>query len=261
MVSGALKKFYETVNSKKTVLCLSTDPDPTIYQSRRERLRFCEKIINETAEYISAVKVNENFIRDFSLEDNRFVTDLARENGLLTIYDCKMGDIENTNKAGLWLVQRMGYDFVTFNPILGNLHEAVKDAREIGVGILALLHPSNPSSRKYYRSFMANKKMLYELILDDVTASEAEGVVLGLHPDLNGEEIKLVRRKLGEERIILFPGVGAQGGDPDKAIKYGGRWILINVGRTIIGSPNPRQTAEEIAKHLNELRSRYSLNS
>ncbi|MEM2238262.1 MAG: orotidine 5'-phosphate decarboxylase [Candidatus Caldarchaeum sp.] len=254
METEVLRKFDAAVEAKQSILCLGLDPDPSTYVSREDKLGFCLKIIKTVAENVSAVKVNENFVRDLSVEDHVHITSLARENGLLTVYDCKMGDIENTNRAGLQLVKRMGYDLVTFNPVLGNLQDAVRDAAGFGVGVLALLHPSNPASRKYYRAVLEDGRRLYELFLEDVCASGAEGVVLGLHPELAPEEIASIRARLGEEKIILFPGFGVQGGDPRTAVKHGGRRILVNVGRTILSSPNPKQTAAELSKQLNELR-------
>jgi orotidine-5'-phosphate decarboxylase len=44
---------------------------------------------------------------------------------------------------------------------------------------------------------------------------------------------------------MLVPGIGAQSGDPEKVIRAGGTNILINVGRDIIYSANPRRKSEE----------------
>jgi orotidine-5'-phosphate decarboxylase len=60
----------------------------------------------------------------------------------------------------------------------------------------------------------------------------------------------MLGKPLATKKIILFPGVGQQGGDPLKAVTYGGQRILVNVGRTIIQSTNPRQKAAEIAEKL-----------
>lgn len=251
-MSNPLGRYVKSVESKNTVLCLGLDPDPSQHPDTREKLVFCLDVIEKVSSHVAAVKINENFVRDLSLEDHRKITSLAESRGLLSIYDCKIGDIENSNRAGFQLVRKLGYDFATFNPILGNVVEAARDAEQAGVGVLALLHPSNPASRKYYRALVDGRK-LYELILEDICSSDVEGVVLGLHPDITVEEIARVRDALGGDRIILFPGVGVQGGKPDTAVKHGGKRILVNVGRTIINSPNPVQTAMQLKQILKTL--------
>ncbi|MBN1539968.1 MAG: orotidine 5'-phosphate decarboxylase, partial [Candidatus Thermoplasmatota archaeon] len=54
------------------------------------------------------------------------------------------------------------------------------------------------------------------------------------------EELKMVRDLVGFDMPILVPGVGAQGGDLLKVLKYGtdlkGRGVLINVSRGIMFS-------------------------
>jgi len=249
-MSKPLERYLEAVEAKSSVLCVGVDPDPETYPETDEKLGFCLWVLDEVADYSAAVKVNENFVRDFSLEAHAELTRRAIKHGLVTIYDCKIGDIENTNRAGLMMAQRLGYDFVTFNPVLGNLEATVKHSKSLGVGVFALLHPSNPESRRYYRATMADGRMFYEHLLEEISATEVEGVVLGLHPDLAPEEIRNIRKVIGNEKIILFPGVGLQGGDPIKAVRHGGQRILVNVGRTITQSPNPRQKAAEIAEKL-----------
>jgi orotidine 5'-phosphate decarboxylase subfamily 2 len=249
-MSRPLERYLKAVEAKSSVLCVGIDPDPETHPQTDEKLSFCLWVLDEVAEYSAAVKVNENFVRDFSLDAHIKLTRQAEKHGLVTIYDCKIGDIDSTNRAGLMMARRLGYDFITFNPVLGNLQSMVKHSKSFDVGVLALLHPSNPESRRYYRAFMADGRMLYEHLLEEIAATEVEGVVLGLHPDLADEEIQHVRKAVGDEKIILFPGVGQQGGDPLKAVTYGGQRILVNVGRTIIQSTNPRQKAAEIAEKL-----------
>lgn len=249
-----IKRYDEAVARSGSVLCLGLDPDPTIHPKTDEKLHFCLETLDKVAEHVSAVKVNENFIRDFSLSDHRRLTENVHQRGLVAIYDCKMCDIENTVKAGIKLVSEMGYDFVTFNPIMGTLAAAVKYGEENNVGVIVLLHPSNPESEKFFRAQLDNGEKLYEKILIETVECGAEGVVVGLHPKLRREEVRRIRTALGEDRIILFPGVGAQGGDIEIAVSEGGERILVNVGRAIIYSSNPSNAAAEIQSRVAEIR-------
>ncbi|MCS6784794.1 MAG: orotidine-5'-phosphate decarboxylase [Candidatus Caldarchaeum sp.] len=249
-----ITKYDEAVARHRSVLCLGLDPDPASHPSTDEKLRFCLRMVDIVSKHVSAVKVNENFVRDFSITEHRKLTEAIHSHGLITIYDCKMNDIENTVRAGITQVSKMGYDFITFNPVMGTLAAAVKHGETHQVGVIVLLHPSNPESEKYFRTQLANGKKFYEKILEETVAANADGAVVGLHPKITGEEVIQIRSKLGEDKIILFPGVGAQGGDLETAVLNGGRRILVNVGRTIIYSPEPEQTASEINSRINELR-------
>jgi hypothetical protein len=102
----------------------------------------------------------------------------------------------------------------------------VKHSKSFDVGVLALLHPSNPESRRYYRAFMADGRMLYEHLLEEIAAAEVEGVVLGLHPDLADEEIQHVRKAVGDEKIILFQVLASRAATPSKPSHMGdsGYW-------------------------------------
>ncbi|MDJ0272087.1 MAG: orotidine-5'-phosphate decarboxylase [Candidatus Caldarchaeum sp.] len=254
MSSNPLERFRRALEQRGSVICLGLDPNPDLHPQTAEKLRFCLNMVDAVEPYIAAVKVNENFVRDFSLADHRRLTEKIRGAGLVSIYDCKMCDIDNTVKAGIKLVSEMGYDFITFNPVMGTLSTAVKHGAANNVGIIVLLHPSNPESSKYFRATLGDGRKVYEKILDEVVENDAEGVVVGLHPELNEADIRVVREVIGDGKMILFPGVGAQGGDLATAVKAGGSAILINIGRTIIYSPNPRQAVVNMYNRIQEIR-------
>ncbi len=66
----------------------------------------------------------------------------------------------------------------------------------------------------------------------------ADGVVVGATVP---EKIAEVKQILGEKAAIYSPGVGAQGGAAETAIKAGASYLI--VGREIINSDNPAQAA------------------
>jgi len=57
---------------------------------------------------------------------------------------------------------------------------------------------------------------------------------------------------------LLIPGVGAQGGDVEKTVKYGtnkeGKNAIINSSRGIIYSENPRNSAIKLRDEINKYR-------
>ncbi len=246
--------YEEAVDIKGSVLCVGLDPPVENFSTPQEKTKFCLEIIEKVGQNCSAIKINENFVRDLSIEHHLEITQRAKMNNLLLIYDCKLGDIGNSSKSGMYLVKRMGYDALTVNPILGNLREISREAHNLGLGIFSLIYPSNPEAYKYYKKKIANDSELYKYLLIDSIESNVDGVIVGLSPDITPVEIQYIRKKVGKDMIILFPGVGAQGGDIEKAINNGGDKVLINVGRAIIMSSDPEKESMRYNELIMELK-------
>ena len=70
----------------------------------------------------------------------------------------------------------------------------------------------------------------------------ADGVVVGATvPD----KIREIKQVLGEKVPIYSPGVGAQGGAAETAVKAGSSYLI--VGREIISSGDPAQAARRLS--------------
>lgn len=257
MPSRLRDKYDEAYQRKGSILCVGIDPPFSEYRGASERREFCLRIIREAAAYALAVKINENFVRDFSLRDHIELTEEAKRQGLLAIYDCKLGDIGSTAESGVSLIREMGYDAFTANPILGNIDEIAGKARKNGLGVLPLVTSSNPSSGKYYKREALDGKTLFQLLVDDSRDSMCDGVVIGISPHLSEEDVRYAREGMGEEALLLFAGVGAQGGDAEKALRMGGERVLVNVGRSIALSPSPAEEARRWRDSLTGTRDSY----
>ena len=66
-------------------------------------------------------------------------------------------------------------------------------------------------------------------------------------PATRPESIARIRRIVGD-LLILTPGVGAQGGSVSDAISMGADHVI--VGRSIYGSPMPREAAVKLAREI-----------
>jgi orotidine-5'-phosphate decarboxylase len=72
----------------------------------------------------------------------------------------------------------------------------------------------------------------------------ASGVVA---PATRPERIRIIRSIVGE-RIIISPGVGAQGGSPTKALEAGADYVI--VGRSVVEARNPAGEVEKLIASL-----------
>jgi orotidine 5'-phosphate decarboxylase subfamily 2 len=277
---GFLQAFSTLQKRKDSVLCVGLDPALPRQRAKdvisskylatadenEARLSFCLDVVEQAKEYSIAAKPNQQYVLGFTKQQHRTLTDTIRKSRMLSILDYKLNDIRDTVESSLFHLAECGYDAITFNPLLGNLeeviklaHESVKKTRGYELGIIVLTLTSNPEAVRYLKQATLDEQPLYVSIARDIRRHEADGAVIGATGHITEDDVRLVRKTIGEEKILLFPGIGAQKGDPEKIIKTGGRNILINVSRDIIYSDNPGEKAEAYQKLFNEIREAHEL--
>lgn len=273
--SAFAKKFLSLLAEKDTILCVGLDPAlprqrkknviPLDYLKNSDeneaRLNFCLNIIERTADYCIAAKPNQKYILGFTKKEHQKLTDSIRTHQMISILDCKLNDVKEALESAIYHLSECGYDAITFDPFPGNLEEAVNFAhksiklsigRELGIIVLTLM--SNPEAIKYMKKARIKNLSVYLVVAKDVRKYEADGCVIGATNHVTEEDIRAIRAMAGEDKIFLIPGVGSQKGDHKKAIKAGGKNILINVGRDIIYSINPKEKAREYCQMFNMVR-------
>ena len=154
--------------------------------------------------------------------------------------DAKRGDIGNTSAAyAKALFDYFGCDAVTVSPYLGyDSIEPFLKYKEKAVFILC--RTSNKGAADFQSllcEYEGKSKPLYEIVAlkaSQWNTNHNVGLVVGAtYPG----ELKNLRQA-HPDLPILIPGVGAQGGDLDLAVRYGidahNRGIMINSSRGII---------------------------
>jgi orotidine-5'-phosphate decarboxylase len=265
-----IERFEVLQSVKNSIICIGLDPAvpeqrtknviPENYSRDAEnselRLNFCLDILEKTADFCVAAKPNEQYVRGFTSKQHQELTSAIRNHNLVSIYDCKLGDIRDTAESALFYYHKWGYDGITFNPFPGNIAEVVRIAHDYTpqIGIIVLTLMSNPEAETFMRYAKVGRQAVYLKIADDVKKFGADGCVVGATGHVTGDDIKKIRRRAGKDKVFLVPGIGAQKGDPEKVIKYGGNNILINIGRDIIYSDAPRKKVQEYFEIFNKIR-------
>ena len=248
---GFVDEYYRLSRDKGSFLCVGVDP---VTASIRDRYvippelierhgvvegtkRFCLDVIEAVAPFTPVIKPNAQFVvYPFSLEDLREMVEAIHGGGCLALLDIKISDIGTTNAAGLHWIAEAGFDAVTFNPFPG--YEDGSDAvyrwaAEREKGIFALCRMSNPGAHDYM-SQKVDGEALYLRLTRDAYEHGCNGFVVGCTAP---SELGEVRSIIGEERLILSPGLGPQGGDPATALRYGanseGEALLVSSSRSI----------------------------
>ena len=248
---GFVEKYYRLSREKDSFLCVGLDP---AIASMRERFivpktlveeygvskgikKFCIDIIEAVSPFTPVIKPNAQFLAyPLSFQDLREIVEKIHEGDCMALLDAKLSDIGSSNQAALYWINEAGFDAVTFNPFQG-----FKDGTDViyewadrfDKGIFALCRMSNPGTHDY-QSMIVNREPLYIRLARDAFEKGANGFVVGCTAT---HELGEVRGVIGDERLILSPGMGPQGGDPVLAIKFGankdGEGLIVSSSRTI----------------------------
>lgn len=249
-----VSRFNDAFAEKKSVLCVGLDPavanqrKKNYIPEKQDRLNFMLDMIEKVSSYCVAIKPNRQYLIGLSINDVQSMNKLAHENGLLSIIDHKLTDIGSTNDSALYWIAKEGFDALTFSPFAGNTKNTSEKAHEYGLGVITLTLMSNPEAKWMITEQIENKPA-YLHYAEEVSKYAAAAVV-GTTGHVEKKHIEKVKEIIGE-KIILAPGVGAQGGDAEKLVKICRHELLINVGRAIIYSDDPAKNAEKYNDQFN----------
>ena len=213
------------------------------------------EILKDAAPHLCAVKINRQLVLPMGLFGGvEKIVKTAKDLGLPTIMDCKINDVGHTNVSIAGNYFKAGFDAVIASPFIGwkdGLEPVFAMARQQGKGIILLVYMSHGGSAEGYGQRVYDEacglmRYQYEAFAEKALEWSADGAVVGAtYP----EKIKTIHTILGERVPIYSPGIGAQGGDVEKAMRAGSRYLI--VGRSIFGSENPERAAKEMKEAAN----------
>ncbi|MCK5636456.1 MAG: orotidine-5'-phosphate decarboxylase [Thermoplasmatales archaeon] len=265
------EKLEKIVNKNNSLLCVALDIDKEkmpkflFESSKTPYLDFNKSIIDATKDLVCAYKLNMAFYEVFGKEgfDLLEKTIAHIPKGIVVILDGKRNDIGNTaKKYAQSLFETFQADAVTVNPYLGI--DGVKPFLEYKDKCSFILCRTSNSSARDFQDLESNKIPLYESVANKIKDWNSYGncgaVVGATYPN----ELQKIRALFGDDIPILIPGIGAQGGDVEKTVKYGtnknGKMAVIVSGRSIIYAGNDKNFAEKsraAAKNLKDKTNKY----
>ena len=187
-------------------------------------------LVEGLSPYFDAIKIGYPLILAAGLGVVKEVADLAP-----VIADLKVADIPNTNRLICQAAFQAGASGVIAQAFPGkdSLLACAEVAAEHGADLYVVTEMSHPGAEM----FMAPQAESMARLAAEVGAA---GVVA---PATRPERIRLIRSIIGE-RIIISPGVGAQGGSAGAALEAGADYII--VGRSIYGAEDPEAAAKRL---------------
>ncbi len=247
-------KLSNASKKNNSLLCvgLDTDIDEIPSPLRKENdpiFDFNKRVIDATKDLVIAYKPNLAFYEAAGPEGMKSLMKTIEyiPTTIPIIADAKRGDIGNTARAYARAVfDVFGFDAVTVNPYMGV--DSVKPFLNYeDRGVFVLCRTSNPSASEFQN---IGTKPLYQIVAEQVVkwnVHENCGLIVGATCP---EEIKKIRTIIGENMPMLIPGIGAQGGNLEEAVRFGtnshGENAIITSSRGIIYAGKDRNFDEKV---------------
>jgi orotidine-5'-phosphate decarboxylase len=246
--------MQEAAKSKNSRLVLALDLPFEAVVNRDKILCKAQKILKAVHPYICAVKINHHLTLPLGTFDGvQELVEKIRGEGMLAIMDAKVNDIGNTNQIIAEYYFAAGFDAIIANPFVGwdeGLKPLFDVSKRLNRGIILLTYMSHKGASEGYGQTIVDPETCQQIPQYVSFARKAlkwgsDGVVVGATVPTKIVEVKKI---LGEKIAIYSPGVGAQGGAAETAVKAGASYLI--VGREITNSVDPANAARMLCDSI-----------
>jgi orotidine-5'-phosphate decarboxylase len=248
-------------------LCIGLDPDPALMPdgySADDVAAFNIAIIEATSHLVCAYKPNVAFYEALGPERGYAAlrkTLAAIPPHIITLADAKRGDVEHTARAYVQaLFDDLGFDAATINPYLGfdSVEPWIERPDKAAIIVCRTSNPGAPDFQDLQVQTDAGTQPLYEVVAQRAKSWDRHGnvglVVGATYPD----EMKRLRA-LCPDTTFLVPGIGAQQGSLEAAVRAGidarGRGLMVSASRAVTYASNGEDfaiAARAVATQLND---------
>jgi len=219
-------------------------------ESRNKVLVKAQTILKSVHRYVCAVKINHHLVLPLGIFDGvQQLVEQIRGQGMLAIMDAKVNDIGATNQTIAQYYYAAGFDALIANPFIGweeGLKPLFEVSQRLNRGMILLCYMSHRGAHEGYGQTIidpetGDKALQYISFAKKALKYGADGIVVGATYPQKIIEIK----KIVRERVPIYsPGVGAQGGAAETALKAGANYLI--VGREITLASDPAKAASQL---------------
>ena len=253
-----VERLDAAIERSGSLLCVGLDPDG--FEDAAAAERFCFDTLEAALPYTCAVKANLAFFEQLGSAGyavlERLRGHLPAER--LLILDGKRGDIGSTAQAyARALFDVLGADAVTVNPLMGE--DAVAPfLQRRSRGVFVVARSSNAGAADLLEQRLFDGSGVYERIVGLGLGWDPGGAV-GFVVGATAVDAVAAVRAAAPEAPLLLPGVGAQGGSLEDAVRAGvdarGGRLLVAVSRGIAQAPEgPGVAAAALAGRIDAVR-------
>ena len=248
------ERLRALARERQTMLCVGLDPDPDrIEGGAAGALRHCREVLRQTEEHVCCFKPNSAFWEQYGPDGWAALLELRDEApNTPFLLDAKRGDMDNTMRAYARAVfGTLAMDAATVSPYLGS--DSVREfTRYEDRGTYVLCRTSNPGASEL-QHLSADGKPLYRHVValaERLNAKQNVALVVGATAPAQVAEVRSVT-----DLPFLLPGVGAQGGDVEAAVRAA--WngdpasCLVAASRSVMFADNPAREAAALRAQIN----------
>ncbi len=247
------------VEASGSLLCAGLDPDG--FTSAADAERYCLDVIEATMEHVCAFKPNLAFFEQLGSAGYAVLERLRGHvpSDRILILDAKRGDMANTAAAyARALFDVLGADIVTVNPLLGG--DSIRPFLERdGRGVFLVARSSNPGAADLLDARLEDGLPVSMHIVDMGTRLDPGGAV-GFVVGATAPNAVATIRRAAPTAPLLLPGVGAQGGSLEDAVRAGlddrRAGVVVAVSRGIgSAADGPGPAARALSERIDVIRS------
>ena len=248
------ERLREVARERQTMLCVGLDPDPErIDGGVAGALRHCREVVRQTEEHACCFKPNSAFWEQYGPDGWKALVELREEAPTTPfLLDAKRGDMDNTMRAYARAVfGTLAMDAATVNPYLGadSVREFTSYADR---GVYVLCRTSNPGATDLQHLESGGKPIYRHVVAmaERLNSEHNVGLVVGATAPAQVAEVRRVT-----DLPFLLPGVGAQGGDVDAAVRAA--WngdpasCLVAASRSVLFAESPAREAAALRAQIN----------
>ena len=270
-----IDQIETAMEKNNSLLCVGLDPAPECFHPSIQAMdkpifEFNKVIIDATADLVCSYKPQAAYYHACAAEDELALTiDYIHSHypEVPVILDSKRGDIGSTaSQYAVEAFERYRADAVTVNPYMG-VDTIEPFTRYTNKGTIVLCRTSNPGAFAIQNLAVQQDgieaSMLYEVIAtlcyEQWNKNNNILLVVGA---TRPAEIKRIREITGD-MTFLVPGLGAQGGDVEAAVKNGlnsaGKGMIVNSSRGIIYASRGDDFVDAARKAATQLRDQVNI--
>ena len=183
-------------------------------------------VLKEVSDHIAAVKLNYPIVLSLGMG----IIDKCAEYASV-ICDFKVADIPNTNELIFEEIKKHKAEGVIIQGFCGS--DVIRSAVQSGLDVYVVCEMSHPGGAEFIQQHG----------IEIAKLARKEGAKGIIAPGTRPERIKILKEIVGDLKI-LSPGIGAQGGSANSAIKAGADYLI--VGRSIYNAEKPKDAISEI---------------
>ena len=236
-----IKKLGNAARANRSLVCVGLDVDPALMPPALAKgndvRKFNRAIVDATKDLVCAYKPNSAFYEALGIEGLESLRDTVAyirkvAPDVVLLCDAKRGDIDSTSsKYAEAMFDYWGFDAITVNGYLGE-DSLLPFFNYADKGVFVLCRTSNPGAYEFQDIMISpdvsecsaggigQKMPLYEWMAIRSSKWNTNGNVGLVVGATSPDQLCTVRRRC-PSMPILIPGIGAQGGELEAAVKNG----------------------------------------